>query len=116
MPVHSTPRSQPPEPRQPGGPKRALLLLRVSDLKQTQTDYDPEGISIPAQRAAGQRKAKELGAVIPADGEYVEPGYSGRSIDKRPIFREMIQRLKERQDADYVIVYALSRFARNVYD
>ncbi|MFL6072786.1 MAG: recombinase family protein [Mycobacteriales bacterium] len=98
-----------PQETTPSSTKRALLLLRVSDPKQLRKD-----VSIPAQRAAGQAKAKELGAVI-AD-EYIEPGYSGRDIEKRPIFRKMIGRIKAERDVDYVIVYAFSRFARNVYD
>ena len=38
--------------------KTAVLYLRVSTASQVQTDYDPEGISIPAQRLACQRKAE----------------------------------------------------------
>src|SRR5437762_3048641 len=35
----------------------AVLYLRVSTPSQVKTDYDPEGISIPAQREACMRKA-----------------------------------------------------------
>src|SRR6266704_4494615 len=62
------------------GAKRALLYLRVSTPSQVNTDYNPEGISIPAQREAGERKAGELGAVIV--DEYVEPGRTATSIEK----------------------------------
>ena len=41
------------------GMKRAVFYLRVSTTSQVKTDYDPEGISIPAQRAACQRKAEQ---------------------------------------------------------
>jgi site-specific DNA recombinase len=34
--------------------KRAVLYLRVSTLAQVNTDYDPEGNSIPAQRKAAR--------------------------------------------------------------
>ncbi|MCA1705376.1 MAG: hypothetical protein LC808_19815 [Actinobacteria bacterium] len=40
-------------------PKRALLYLRVSTPGQVNTDYNPEGISIPAQREA-QTSGNEL--------------------------------------------------------
>lgn len=51
---------------------RAVMYLRVSSAGQVNTDYAPEGISIPAQRVACVRKAEQLGLSI--TGEYVEPG------------------------------------------
>ena len=56
------------------GNKRAVIYLRVSSPGQVNTDYNPEGISLPAQREAAQRKELELGA--DNVGEYVEPGRS----------------------------------------
>jgi site-specific DNA recombinase len=94
--------------------KTAVLYLRVSTTSQVQTDYDPEGISIPAQRLACQRKAEQMGAEVV--GEYVEPGRSATTIEKRPIFQEMLARVKRDRDADYVIVYNLSRLNRNRVD
>jgi site-specific DNA recombinase len=44
--------------------KRAVLYLRVSSRGQVNTDYDPEGLSIPAQRVATTHRAAELGAEI----------------------------------------------------
>ena len=41
--------------------KRAMVYLRVSTPSQVNTDYDPEGISLPAQRKACYRKADQLG-------------------------------------------------------
>ena len=58
--------------------KTAVLYLRVSTTSQVQTDYDPEGISIPAQRLACQRKAEQMGLTVIAD--YVEPGRSATTI------------------------------------
>lgn len=94
--------------------KRAVLYLRVSTVSQVHTDYDPEGISIPAQRVACQRKAEQMGVEI-AD-EYVEPGKSATNIEKRPVFQEMLARIREQRDVDYVIVYKLSRLNRNRVD
>jgi site-specific DNA recombinase len=94
--------------------KTAVLYLRVSTTGQVQTDYDPEGISIPAQRVACQRKADQMGVTVV--GEYVEPGRSATTIEKRPVFQEMMERLGREHDVDYVIVYNLSRLNRNRVD
>src|SRR6185312_13299475 len=99
---------------QGGRMKTAVLYLRVSTASQVQTDYDPEGISIPAQRLACQRKAEQMGAEVVA--EYVEPGRSATTIEKRPVFQQMLERIKRDRDADYVIVYNLSRLNRNRVD
>ena len=40
--------------------KRAAILLRVSSRAQVETDYDPEGLSIPTQRIDCTRKADSL--------------------------------------------------------
>jgi site-specific DNA recombinase len=93
---------------------RAVLYLRVSTLGQVQTDYDPEGNSIPAQREAGQRKAVALNADIIR--EFVEPGKSALDIDRRPAFQEMIAWVKNQGDIDYIIVYNFQRVFRNSVD
>jgi site-specific DNA recombinase len=92
----------------------AVLYLRVSTPSQVRTDYDPEGISIPAQREACQRKARQLGVRV--IGEYMEPGRSATSMDKRPAFQEMLERIRDQRDVNYVIVYKLSRMNRNRLD
>jgi site-specific DNA recombinase len=94
--------------------KTAVLYLRVSTTSQVHTDYDPEGISIPAQRVACERKAEQMGVTVV--GEYVEPGRSATTITKRPVFQEMLARLKADRDVDYVVVYNLSRLNRNRVD
>ncbi len=93
---------------------RAVVYLRVSSKGQVNTDYDPEGISIPAQRQSCQRKAEQLGLTIVA--EYVEAGISGTEMTKRVAFQQMLERIRRDKDVDYVIVYKLSRFARNRTD
>ncbi|MGH8571175.1 MAG: recombinase family protein, partial [Gammaproteobacteria bacterium] len=92
----------------------AISYLRVSSLGQVETDFNPEGISLPAQREAITTRAKELGAVLV--NEFTDPGKSGKSIEHRDAFREMIAYLKANPNVRYVIVYALSRLARNRYD
>ena len=64
---------------------RAVVYLRVSSKGQVTTDYDPEGISIPAQRQSCQRKAEQLGLTVVA--EYVEAGISGTEMTKRVAFQ-----------------------------
>jgi site-specific DNA recombinase len=94
--------------------KRAVIYLRVSSAGQVNTDYDPEGLSIPAQREACERHAERLGAVVVR--QYVEPGVSGGSLLKRAAFRRMIDEIGERRDVDLVIVWSVSRWARNQED
>ncbi|CAI7977248.1 site-specific DNA recombinase [Frankia sp. Hr75.2] len=94
-----------------GGSKRAVVYLRVSTPGQVKTDYDPEGISLPAQRRKSAEKARELGVEIV--DEYVDPGRSATAIHKRPEFRKMIARIRQQRDVDYVIFYSLSRMHRN---
>ncbi|MGH3566350.1 MAG: recombinase family protein [Pseudonocardia sp.] len=93
--------------------KRAVYLLRVSTARQmhTATDIDPEGNSVPTQREHCDSKCRELRAV--KVGEYIEPGQSGQSMEKRPVFKELLRRIKEQRDVDYVIIYMRSRIFRN---
>jgi site-specific DNA recombinase len=99
-----------------GALKRSIRYLRVSSKKQMDTDFevDPEGNSIDTQRKVTSAKEREQGFVNV--GEYVEPGNSAQTIDKRPVFREMIARIVKDRDVDYVIIYARSRAFRNYID
>ncbi len=97
------------------GLKRAIIYLRVSSAGQVNTDYDPEGLSIPAQRSSCLRKIDQMADTVLA-GEYVEPGVTGTVMDKRPAFQEMLARIREQRDIDYVVVYKLSRMNRNRVD
>jgi site-specific DNA recombinase len=96
--------------------KRSIRYLRVSSSKQMDTDshVDPEGNSIDTQRKVTSAKEREMELVNV--GEYVEPGNSAQTIDKRPVFREMIERIQRERDVDYVIVYMMSRAFRNAHD
>jgi DNA invertase Pin-like site-specific DNA recombinase len=92
----------------------SVRYLRVSSKGQVETEYNPEGISLPAQRDACQEREHELGSVSVA--EFIEPGQSGKNIEDRPAFQDMLAYLETHPGVRYVIVYALSRFARNRYD
>ncbi|MFV2195049.1 recombinase family protein [Nocardiopsis sp. LOL_012] len=89
----------------------------------TDADHDPEGNSIPTQREWTRNKAADMGVHVAR--EYVEPGRSATSIDKRPIFQQMMAdlRAQHRQRAKtgqppikYVIVYMMSRAFRNALE
>jgi site-specific DNA recombinase len=99
-------------------PKRAVLYLRVSTTSQVKTDYNPEGISLPAQREACESKAATLNAEVVR--EFVEPGRSATEVDHRPSFQEMMSWVKEQAKSgnkiDYVVVYMFSRIFRNSVD
>jgi len=97
------------------GLKRAVVYLRVSSAAQVNTDYDPEGLSIPAQRESCYRKARQMADVEKVD-EYVEPGRTGTTMESRPAFQAMLQRIREQRDIDYFIIYKLSRMNRNRID
>ncbi len=109
----SHPPVQPAEPEDRKA-KRAVLYLRVSTPSQVKTDYNPEGISLPAQREACELKAASLGAEILQ--EFVEPGRSATSIENRPVFQEMMAWIKSHKDIDYIIVYQFNRIFRNSID
>lgn len=93
--------------------KRSVRLLRVSTKAQMDTDADAvqDGNSIDSQRKATVDKEKALGTVNV--GEYLEPGYSAQSIEKRPFFKKLLKRIIEERDVDYVVIYMRSRVFRN---
>ncbi|WP_460546023.1 recombinase family protein [Glycomyces halotolerans] len=98
------------------GRRRAVAYYRVSTTRQAQTGTSAEehGDSIAAQQAACHRYAAEHGLEIVA--EYPEPGGSGTAIDRRPMFRELLERVLHRQDVEAVLVYARSRAFRNAFE
>ena len=94
-------------------PKKAISYLRVSTRDQARRGGREEGFSIPAQREANKRKARELGAIVVK--EFADKGESGRTIAGRPKLKDMLAYLTE-HPVDYVIVHKLDRLARNRAD
>ncbi len=100
--------------------KRAFAYLRVSSDGQVKTDYSDDGLSINAQREGVREKALSLDSEIA--GEFSDPGRSAYvDLHKRTGFLAMLDELKQRNRhastrVDYVIVWALSRWARNTVD
>jgi site-specific DNA recombinase len=99
---------------------RAFDYLRVSSDGQVKTDYDQDGLSITAQREAAEDKARQLDAEVVS--EFSDPGKSAYvDLHKRTGFLTMLDELKrcnecEATRVDYVIVWSLSRWARNQKD
>ena len=95
----------------------AVILLRVSSLRQLNTgaDVDPEGNSIATQREVVRRKVRAMKLTVLE--EFVEPGQSAQTIAKRPIFKQMLQYVRDNADEiGAVIIYSRSRAFRNIYD
>jgi site-specific DNA recombinase len=90
----------------------AVVYLRVSSDGQMNKAHDPEGYSIPGQREACQHRAGLLDANVAA--EYVEYGVTGRNV-RRPALQRMLAEL-DLLRPDFVIVYDISRLARNRLD
>ncbi|GAB7143508.1 recombinase family protein [Mycobacterium riyadhense] len=95
--------------------KTAIIYLRVSTARQANKDGEAEGYSIPAQRAACIKKARDLGAAVIE--EYVDAGASARSADRAGLQR-MLVRLGDLSlpSVDFVIVHKLDRLARDRAD
>jgi site-specific DNA recombinase len=92
----------------------------VSSEGQVRTDYSDDGLSINAQREGAKEKAASLDAEIVR--EFSDPGRSAYvDLHKRTGFLSMLDELKRRNDhastrVEYVIVWALNRWARNQRD
>lgn len=87
----------------------AITYQRVSTAEQASKGGRSEGFSIPAQRQANQRKADDLGTTVVE--EFVDPGYSGRTLN-RPDLQRMFAYIKTHQ-VTYCIVHKLDRLARD---
>lgn len=88
--------------------EKAYIYTRVS------TSMQVEGFSLSAQESDIRRYAQAYGLEIA--GQYCDEGLSGKN-DKRPQFKQMIKDIKEKKDnVRYVLVFKLSRFARNAAD
>ncbi len=90
----------------------AISYLRVSTKDQASRYGQEEGLSIPAQREAAQRKAEQLGAVIVK--EFIEPGESAKSARRRSL-QEMLDYIAA-NPVRYCIINKVDRIARNRLD
>ncbi|MGH3429222.1 MAG: recombinase family protein, partial [Mycobacteriales bacterium] len=90
----------------------AVIYLRVSTKDQAYRNNMAEGLSLPAQREACERKAQSLDAAIVE--EFVERGESAKTTDRAELQR-LLGYVKE-HPVDYVIVHKVDRWARTVAD
>lgn len=89
--------------------KNCYIYTRVS------TSMQVDGFSLDAQKEK-LRKYAEFQEFLIA-GEYSDEGKSGKSIEGRPQFQEMLNDIAESKDnVEYVLVFKLSRFGRNAAD
>ncbi len=90
----------------------AISYLRVSTKDQATRNGLEEGLSIPAQREAAERKAEQLGAVIVK--EFIEPGESAKTAHRRAL-QQMLDYIAA-NPVRYCIINKVDRLARNRLD
>ena len=74
-----------------------------------------EGYSLEAQEERLRAEAKHRNVQVV--GVFKDEGKSGKNVKGRPEFRRMLKLIQEQTDSvDYVYVFKLSRFGRNVAD
>lgn len=89
--------------------KKCYIYTRVSTTAQV------DGYSLEAQQEKLHQYAEYKNLKIV--GEYCDAGKSGKSIQGRPAFMEMLDDISsEKDEIAYVLVFKLSRFGRNAAD
>jgi len=89
--------------------KRCVIYIRVSSERQV------KGYSLDGQKRYLTDCAERQGMVVLKT--YIEEGKSGKSIEGRTAFQEMLDDIKSGEmQIDYVLVFKLSRFGRNARD
>ena len=89
--------------------ENAYIYTRVSTLIQV------DGFSLEAQEAEIRAfaEARKINIV----GKYTDEGKSGKNAEHRPAFTQMMEDIRSKKDnIRYVLVFKLSRFARNTSD
>ena len=89
--------------------QKCYIYTRVS------TSMQVEGYSLDAQKDKLKKYAdyQEMSIV----GEYSDEGKSGKSVEGRPQFKQMLADIESGKDnVDYVLVFKLSRFGGNAAD
>ena len=88
--------------------KKCVLYPRVS------TEMQVDGFSLDGQKSNLRRFAdREEMEIV---NIYEDAGKSGKSIEGRPAFKQMLLDIENGLEIDYVLVYKLSRFGRNAAD
>lgn len=88
--------------------KKCVLYSRVS------TEMQVDGFSLDGQKNNLKRFAdREEMEIVDI---YEDAGKSGKSIEGRPAFKQMLFDIENGLEIDYILVYKLSRFGRNAAD
>lgn len=88
---------------------KCYIYTRVS------TSMQVDGYSLDAQKEKLKKYAEFQDMMIA--GEYSDEGKSGKNIDGRPQFVQMLKDIEAGKDnVDFVLVFKLSRFGRNAAD
>lgn len=89
--------------------KRCYIYTRVS------TSMQVDGYSLDAQKEKLKRYAEFQNMTVV--GEYSDEGKSGKNVEGRPEFLQMLTDIETMKDKiDFVLVFKLSRFGRNAAD
>ena len=89
--------------------QKCYIYTRVS------TSMQVDGYSLDAQRDKLKKYAEYQELVIA--GEYSDEGKSGKSVEGRPQFMQMLRDIEDSKDkVNFVLVFKLSRFGRNAAD
>ena len=89
--------------------KKCYIYTRVSTAMQV------DGYSLDAQKDKLRKYAEYQEMTIA--GEYSDEGFSGKNIQGRKAFQQMLSDIQEGKDGvSYVLVFKLSRFGRNAAD
>ncbi len=88
--------------------KKCVLYPRVS------TEMQVDGYSLDGQKTNLKRFADREEMEIVSI--YEDAGKSGKSIEGRPAFKQMLFDIENGLEIDYILVYKLSRFGRNAAD
>lgn len=97
-------------PRRKAAPKRVLRAvgyIRVSTDMQAELGYSLENQGYEIKNYV-ESKHMTLVHIYQE-----EKGASGKNIEGRPQFQQMLSDIAKNRDIDYVVVYNMSRFARN---
>lgn len=100
-----------------GGGYFKELLERIRDIRASEKVFyrQVDGYSLDAQKA--KMKAYVDYNDYEMVGEYEDAGKSGKSIEDRAQFGQMMEDIKSGKDrVSYVLVFKLSRFGRNAVD
>ncbi len=88
---------------------RALIYLRVSTDRQVQ-----KGISLPTQEGQCLAHASAHGYLVDPKGDvYIDGGETGTTMERRSALMDLLSRCQKDRNVRAVIVYDISRLARN---